>query len=118
MVDGETIDLTPPCRRLYLRQAIKEYCGIDFEDYPDAASLRSAMTELKMELDPWKIRGRLIDELISTFLEPNLIHPTFLLDYPVEMSPLVKRKQGNNHLVERFEAFIGGMEVAVNYHLL
>ena len=112
VVDDETIDLTPPWRRLYLRQVIKEYCGIDFEDYPDAASLRSAMTELKMELDPGKNRGRLIDELISTFLEPKLIQPTFLLDYPVEMSPLAKRKQDNEHLVERFEAFIGGMEVA------
>jgi lysyl-tRNA synthetase class 2 len=111
-VKDEIIDLTPPWQRLYLRQGIKEYCGLDFEDYPDAASLRAAMTELGMEVDPSKGRGRLIDELISTFLEPKLIQPTFLLDYPVEMSPLAKRKQGNDHLVERFEAFIGGIEVA------
>jgi len=109
---AETIDLTPPWRRLYLRQAIKDHCGIDFEDYPDVASLRSRMAELGMDVDISKERGRLIDELISTFLEPNLVQPTFLLDYPVEMSPLAKRKQGNDHLVERFETFIGGMEIA------
>jgi lysyl-tRNA synthetase class 2 len=59
-----------------------------------------------------KDRGRLVDELISTFVEPKLMQPTFLVDYPVEMSPLAKKKPDNNRLVERFEAFIGGLEVA------
>jgi lysyl-tRNA synthetase class 2 len=110
--NGKTIDLGLPWQRLYLREAIKEYCGIDFEDYPDAASLRIRMAELGMEAGPGKGRGRLIDELISTFVEPKLIQPTFLLDYPVEMSPLAKRKQGNDRLVERFEGFVAGMETA------
>jgi lysyl-tRNA synthetase class 2 len=110
--DGKTIDLGLPWQKLYLREAIKNYCGIDFEDYPDAASLRTRMAELDMNVDPTKGRGRLIDELISTFVEPNLIQPTFLLDYPVEMSPLAKRKRGDDHLVERFEGFVDGMEVA------
>jgi lysyl-tRNA synthetase class 2 len=70
------------------------------------------MLRLKMEADPQKNRGRLIDELISTFVEPNLINPTFLLDYPVEMSPLAKTKPDDERLVERFEAFAGGMEIA------
>ena len=65
-----------------------------------------------MEVDPAKGRGRLVDELISTFVEPKLIEPTFLLDYPVEMSPLAKRKRDNDRLVERFEAFVNGMEMA------
>jgi lysyl-tRNA synthetase class 2 len=65
-----------------------------------------------MEADPQKERGRLIDDLISAFVEPNLIQPTFLLDYPVEMSPLAKAKPGDKRLVERFEAFAGGMEIA------
>jgi lysyl-tRNA synthetase class 2 len=108
----ESINLEPPWRRIYLREAIKERCGIDFEDYPDADSLRQKMEQLGLEVDPKKDRGRLVDELISTFVEPGLIQPTFLLDYPVEMSPLAKRKQDNERLVERFEAFIGGMEVA------
>jgi lysyl-tRNA synthetase class 2 len=110
--NGGTIDLSPPWQKLYLRQAIKNNCGIDFEDYPDTASLRARMAEVGMEVDPAKGRGRLIDELLSTFVEPNLIQPTFLLDYPVEMSPLAKRKRGNDRLVERFEAFINGIEVA------
>jgi lysyl-tRNA synthetase class 2 len=110
--NGETIDLAPPWQRLYLREAIENYCGVDFERYPDIASLRSRMAELGMEVDPSKGRGRLIDELLSTFVEPKLTSPTFLLDYPVEMSPLAKRKQGNERLVERFEAFISGMEIA------
>jgi lysyl-tRNA synthetase class 2 len=109
---GKTIDLGLPWQRLYLREAIKEYCGIDFVDYPDAASLRSRMAELDMDIDPTKGRGRLIDELISTFVEPKLIQPTFLLDYPVEMSPLAKKKRDNDRLVERFEGFVDGREVA------
>ena len=109
---NKTIDLTPPWRRLYLREAIETYCGIDFEDYPDATSLRSRMEESGMDVDPSKEWGRLIDELLATFVEPNLIEPTFLLDYPVEMSPLAKRKRGNDRLVERFEGFIAGIEIA------
>ncbi len=107
-----TLSLKPPWQRLELRQAIIKYSGIDFDQYPDADSLRSKMLQLKIEVDPQKNRGRLIDELISTFVEPNMIQPTFLLDYPIEMSPLAKAKPDDNHLVERFEAFAGGMEIA------
>ncbi|TET17600.1 MAG: lysine--tRNA ligase [Dehalococcoidia bacterium] len=109
---SNTINFKPPWPRLELRQAIIKYSGIDFEKYPDADSLKAEMLQLKMEVDPQKDRGRLIDELISTFVEPNLIQPTFLLDYPVEMSPLAKIKPDNERLVERFEAFAGGMEIA------
>ena len=110
--NGQTIDLSPPWQRLYLRDAIRNYCGIDFEDYPDAASLRARMAELGMEVEPSKARGKLIEELISTFVEPKLVQPTFLLDYPVETSPLAKRKRGNDRLVERFEGFVDGIEIA------
>jgi lysyl-tRNA synthetase class 2 len=110
--NGQTIDLGLPWQRLYLREAIKNSCGIDFEDCPDAVSLRARMAELDMDVDPTKGRGRLIEELISAFVEPNIIQPTFLLDYPVEMSPLAKRKRGDDQLVERFEGFVYGMEVA------
>jgi lysyl-tRNA synthetase class 2 len=108
----ELINFKPPWQRIYLRDAIKKFGGIDFEDYPDADSLRSRMEQLGLQVDPSKDRGRLVDELISTFVEPNLMQPTFLVDYPVEMSPLAKRKRDNDRLVERFEAFIGGMEIA------
>lgn len=107
-----TINFKPPWQRLDLRQAILKYSGIDFDQYPDTDSLRAEMSRLNMDVDPKKDRGRLIDELISTFVEPNLIQPTFLLDYPVEMSPLAKTKPDNGSVVERFEAFAGGMEIA------
>ncbi len=110
--DGISIDFAPPWQRFDLRQAIRDSCGIDFEDHPDTLSLRSRMEEMGMEVDPAKGRGRLVDELISTFVEPKLTEPTFLLDYPVEMSPLAKRKRDNDRLVERFEAFVNGMEIA------
>jgi lysyl-tRNA synthetase class 2 len=109
---GDTLNLKPPWQRLELRQAIINHCGIDFDQYPDTDSLRAAMLGLNIEVDPQKDRGRLIDELISTFVEPNLVQPTFLLDYPIEMSPLAKTKPDNDLLVERFEAFAGGMEIA------
>jgi lysyl-tRNA synthetase class 2 len=108
----DTIDFTPPWRRLSLQQATKEYSGIDFAEFPDADSLRTRMLDLKTDVDPQKDRGRLIDELISTFVEPNLMQPTFLFDYPVDMSPLAKVTQDDDSLVERFEAFAGKMEIA------
>jgi len=110
--NGQIMDLGLPWQRLYLREVIEDRCSIDFEDYPDAASLRARMTELGIRVEPTKGKGRLIEELISTFVEPKVVQPTFLLDYPVEMSPLAKRKPGDDHLVERFEGFVDGMEVA------
>ncbi len=110
-IDDRTIDLSSPWQRITLRDAIKEHCNIDFEDYPDTASLRLRMEQMGIEVDPNKGRGRLIDELVSSFVEPHLIEATFLLDYPVDMSPLAKKKQGSNNLVERFEGFINGMEI-------
>jgi lysyl-tRNA synthetase class 2 len=107
-----TIDFKPPWPRLELRQAIKKYSGIDFNEFPDADSLKAEMQKLRIEVDPTKDRGRFIDELISTFVEPNLLQPTFLFDYPVEMSPLAKTKSDDERLVERFEAFAGCMEIA------
>jgi lysyl-tRNA synthetase class 2 len=106
------IDLTPPWRRLTLREAIQEHSGIDFEAHADAASLRRAMAGLAVEAPATAGRGKLIDELLSTFVEPKLIQPTFLLDYPLELSPLAKRKPDNPNLVERFEGFLAGREIA------
>jgi len=110
---GDTeIDLAPPWPRLTLRQAILDHTGIDFEAHADAASLRQATAPLGVELPASAGRGKLIDELLSTFVEPKLIQPTFLLDYPVELSPLAKRKPDNPNLVERFEGFLAGREIA------
>ncbi len=106
--DGNILDFEPPWQRLDLLQAVKQYSGIDFEKYPDTDALRARMRETGMEIDPQKDRGRLIDELISTYVEPNIIQPTFLMDYPVEMSPLAKTRPGDSRYVERFEVFAGG----------
>ncbi len=111
----DLINLEPPWKRLSLRDAIMEFGGIDFEEYPEVDLLRKKMEQLGMEVDPNKERGRLIDELVSTSVEPNLIQPTFLIDYPVDMSPLAKMKPGSKDIVERFEAFIGGMEIANSF---
>jgi len=110
--NGTTISFKPPWQRLSLVNAVKEYSGIDFVKYPNADLLRDKMQKLGLEVDPEKNWARLVDELISTFVEPNLIQPTFVFDYPVSMSPLAKTKPDNDRVVERFEAFAGGMEIA------
>jgi lysyl-tRNA synthetase class 2 len=109
---NSTLSFRPPWRRLEFRQALIEYAGVDIEEYSDLDSLRHKMLELNMEADPQKNRGQLIDQLLSTFVEPNLMQPTFLLDYPIEMSPLAKKKPDNERIVERFEAYAGCMEIA------
>ena len=106
------INFKPPWRRLQLHEAVAEYSGIDFVQYPNADLLRSKMKETGLEVDPQKNWARLVDELLSTFVEPKLILPTFLVDYPVSMSPLAKTKPGYERVVERFEAFAGGIEIA------
>lgn len=112
---GEVIDFAPPWKRLPLRQSLIDKCSLDFMDYPDAISLRKRMEQMGMQVDPLKDRGRLIDELLSTYVEPDLKQPTFLIDYPIEMSPLAKKHRDNPALVERFEAFICTMEVANSF---
>ncbi|KKM17522.1 hypothetical protein LCGC14_1674910 [marine sediment metagenome] len=109
------IDFAPPWPRLTLRDAIKRYSDIDFEDYPDVESMQRATASCGIAVDETWGRGKLIDELLSAKVEPNLIQPTFILDYPVELSPLAKRKPDNPRLVERFELFIAGREVANAY---
>ena len=109
---GSRIDFAPPWRRITLQDAIKEGCGIDFMEHADEHSLRNAIRDQGLEVDDRPSWAKLIDKLISTFVEPGLIQPTFVMDYPIELSPLAKRKLGSERLVERFEAFAGGMELA------
>ena len=95
-----------------LRDAITQYSGIDFVQYPNVDLLRAKMKEKGIEVDPKKDWAHLVDDLLSTFVEPKLIQPTFLLDYPLSLSPLAKKKPGQERVVERFEAFAGGIEIA------
>lgn len=108
---GHTIELSPPWRRIPLRQAILDACDIDYEEYPDAESLAQAMRGIGMSPDPNSNWGKLVDSLLSRFVEPDLIQPTFLIDYPLDISPLAKGSPDDPRQVERFEGFIGGMEV-------
>ena len=110
--EGKKIELKPPWQRMTLRDAITKESGIDFVQYPNADLLRAKMREKGIEVDPQKNWAHLVDELLSTFVEPKLIQPTFLVDYPVSLSPLAKRKPGEARVVERFEAFAGGFEIA------
>lgn len=107
-----TIDLKPPWRRISLRDAVIEYSGIDFVKYPTADGLREKMRSSNIKVDPEKNWAKLVDDLVSDFVQPKLTQPTFIFDYPVSMSPLAKTKPGEEGVVERFEAFICGMEIA------
>ncbi len=107
------IDLTPPWRRVQLRDVLVERCGVDFlaDENRSISGLREVSARLGVSLEADMSWGRLVDKLFSTFVEPTLIQPTFVVDYPVEISPLAKGLPGEPRLVERFECFIGGIEV-------
>jgi lysyl-tRNA synthetase, class II len=107
--DGVEIELAPPWRRLTLREAIRERTGIDIAAHPTREALAEAMGS---EPDPAEGWGKLVDGLLSKQVEPSLTQPTFVLDYPVEMSPFAKAHRSEAGLVERWEAFLGGIEIA------
>ena len=109
--DGHEIDLTPPWRRVSLRDEVRNRTGIDFRECDDIESLRTEMKSAGVDVDRQVSWGGMLDKLLSSAVEPHLIQPVFLVDYPVEMSPLAKRKQGDPQLVERFEGFVAGMEM-------
>ena len=109
--DGQEIDLSPPWQRVELRQGILDAAGINIEDHKTDETLEKAMESKGLKPKPGAPRGKLIDALIGDFLEPNFIQPTILYNYPRDISPLAKNKPGDPTIVERFEAFIGGMEL-------
>jgi lysyl-tRNA synthetase, class II len=108
---GQAIDLTPPWPRLPLRQAILEASGIDYAAHPEADTLLAAARAAGADVPTGTVRPRIIDELLKTFVRPRLIQPTFLIDYPVDLSPLAKRTPDDPETVERFQIFIGGLEL-------
>jgi lysyl-tRNA synthetase, class II len=110
--DGVEVDLAPPWRRLTLREAISERTGIDIAEHPTREALAAAMGT---EPDPEEGWGKLVDGLLSKSVEPELIEPTFILDYPVELSPFAKAHRSEEGLVERWEAFLGGVEIANSF---
>ena len=113
---GTEIDLTPAWRRITMIDAIKEVTGIDFNIVKTDEEAQALAKEKGVEYEEIKnTRGHIINEFFETFVEETLIQPTFIMDYPVEVSPLTKRKKDNPSLVERFELFIGGREYGNAY---
>jgi lysyl-tRNA synthetase class 2 len=110
--DGGEIDLAPPWRRQDFRDALAEASGIDVRERADEASLRAAMRDAGFEAPDGTTWARLVDGLLTQALEPTLVQPTILHDYPIELSPFAKRHPEDPSVVERFEAFAGGMEIA------
>jgi lysyl-tRNA synthetase class 2 len=106
------LDFAPPWRRETLAGAILDRTGIDVLAARDRDSLAAAMRSKGLSVPEDESWPQLVDELLSKHVEPTLVQPTFLLDYPVELSPLAKRHRSVDGLVERFEAFAGGMEIA------
>lgn len=109
---GQALDFTAPWPRVDWRGTLMGQSGIDIEQYPDTRELVKRAQGLGVDVETGASRGKVLDELQGHFIEPLLVQPSFLVDYPVEVSPLAKRKPGDPHVVERFEAFVSTFEIA------
>jgi len=112
---GQVVDVTPPWRRWPLRDAIKELAGIDYMQYPTLEALSAEVRRQGLAISPQPTWGKLIDELLGEIVEPTLIQPTFVKDYPIDISPLAKVSPDDPQHVERFEIFVGGLETGNAY---
>jgi len=110
---GNTLDLTPPWPRKTMRELVQQTCGVDIYKETDMPRLNARIEELNLKVERHPTWGKQVDELFSTFAEPTLIQPTFVLDYPEEISPFAKKKPDTlgARIVERFEAFAANMEL-------
>ncbi len=114
VIDGKTISFKAPFRRLPILEAIKEKTGYDLNGKSED-EIRAICKELNMEIDDTMGKGKLIDEIFGEFCEGTYIQPTFITDYPIEMSPLTKKHRDNPSLTERFELMVNGKELANAY---
>jgi len=110
IVNDKIIDFSRPWKRLTMYDAIKQYTNFDISEY-DESELRDLCKKLNLPIDNNIGKGKIIDEIFSEFCEPNLIQPTFITDYPIEMSPLAKKHRNKEGLVERFELIVNGKEL-------
>jgi lysyl-tRNA synthetase class 2 len=106
------VDFSTPWRRVTLRDAIVEETGVDVLEHRDRDELVAVARDKGIELDPTETWPRLVDDLLSKHVEPKITNPTFITDYPVELSPFAKAHRSEEGLVERFECFANGMEFA------
>ena len=111
----QTLDFTPPWPRMNLRQKIITESGIDFLEHNTVESLKSAMGNIGINVTQQVSWAGLMDKLISEKVEPSLIQPCFLIDYPVAMSPLAKKSDSDSNIAERFEGFVCGMEICNSF---
>ena len=109
--NGHSIDFSHPWQSLELRQALINAVGIDIDQYPTGQALEAELNARGIHVTPGATRGKLIDGLLGDYVEPTLIQPTFLFDYPRDISPLAKNRPNDPGTVERFEGFVGGMEL-------
>ncbi len=112
---GQEIDLTPPWNRLSMIEAVKKYSGVDFDTITTDEEAKSIAQAKKVHVKSGMTRGEILNLMFEEFVESNLIQPTFIYDYPVEVSPLTKRKPDCPELTERFEFFITGREMGNAY---
>ncbi|MCA9905526.1 MAG: lysine--tRNA ligase [Anaerolineae bacterium] len=108
---GHTFNLAPPWKRITMRNAIHEATGIDYMAHPDVASLEAAIAQAGIEYKPGQPWGKLVEHLLGECVEPTLIEPTIIYDYPRDISPFAKRVDDDDVHVERFEFYIAGMEM-------
>ncbi|VYT06750.1 Lysine--tRNA ligase [Anaerococcus vaginalis] len=108
--DGKEIELKTPWKRISMIDAVKEYSGVDFNEITEYEDAVKIAKEKNVEVK--STRGEIIAEFFDEFVEDKLIQPTFVIDYPVEISPLAKRKNDDESLTYRFEAFVNGAEIA------
>ena len=109
---GTQINLGAPWKRLTMNDAVKEYAGVDFAACKTDEEARALAKQAGIAFEGEPSRGMLLNEAFEQKVEENLIQPTFICDYPIEVSPLAKKKPGSAWLVERFELFITGRELA------
>lgn len=112
---GYELDLGKPFERLTMVDAVKKYAGVDFNEIPDTAAAKALAKEKGIEFEERHAKGDILNLFFEEFVEKNLIQPTFIMDYPVEISPLTKRKPSNPEYTERFELFIVGREYGNAY---
>jgi lysyl-tRNA synthetase class 2 len=109
---GHEIDFTPPWRRISLAEGLQQYGGLKAESVATVQGLRGAARELGISLDAGLSYGALLTVLFEAIVEPHLIQPTFVVGYPLEVSPLARKNDANPSMVDRFELYIAGRETA------
>ncbi len=112
---GQEIDLTPPWNRMTMTEAVKKFAGVDFENIKTVEEARRAAQEKNLHVEKNLTRGEILSLMFEEFVEEHLVQPTFIYDYPIEVSPLAKRKPTDPDMTERFELFIFGREMGNAY---